>query len=792
MAETLQEFLVNIKYNVDAGSQENFLSMLKRVATSVGGVSAEIAGLAVAVIGLTKSLAEVGDKMFFMSARLGSSVSDIQAASYAMSQFGLSSEEAVGSLERFGSFTRSYGPAATSWLRSMGVTATDSATRLEQFGQRLAAMGGTAEKQGTIEYANALRTAQMGGLDERGMLAVTAPGYAQERKEAGIIQQRIWGTGTPEELKQRQTEWTTKANEVMGQFGKLGLIFDTMKQKFGLSLFDRVLPELVKLNEWLLKNQDQFRQWGDMVAGALGSVVRLVGVAIDTWTRLPQVVKIAIESFIMIPKILGLAQSPVARLIAAITGLLLLVDDYNHWKEDQKDGESTSLFDWSMFDKFAKDVAEFLQPVIRVTNAFDDWLCKVTGIHGLFGAIAGILAGFLLWKAPAWFMRVIGLAVPAAGNLIAQGMMAAAGAIGLSGALIGAGVLAGLGATGLYATEADDVDAAKLGFTRSMVDPDKWIHTESGKVLTDREMKALLLSTSGGTVVPGYNAVPFLPQPGREARAGGNQFAGDYGAPSVGYTGERIRPAGSTGWAAAAVLAGSGRGGGEYTVGRGGDPDAGNPGDVSDIGLTAAQFDVFRNTLGMRESSGRYNLMGGSSNRFAGKYQFGAAEIAETAKALGERTPTQAEFLADPAMQERFFRQYTLNHHNQLMRDPNYRGQSPEEKAGTLATAHLLGVGGALKQLHGGNAGADAFGTSGSSYAHMITRALKTAPLGTEGGGRGGAGVAGLSRGDVTISNSTVVHVSPGPDAHSTALAVADQQNRINENHVRLSEGKIL
>ena len=88
--------------------------------------------------------------------------------------------------------------------------------------------------------------------------------------------------------------------------------------------------------------------------------------------------------------------------------------------------------------------------------------------------------------------------------------------------------------------------------------------------------------------------------------------------------------------------------------------------------------------------------MGGSSNRFAGKYQMGAAEIAETAKQLGEAAPTREQFLQDPAMQERYFERYTLAHHQYLMgHNAKYREMAPEDKAAALAYAHNQGAGGA-------------------------------------------------------------------------------------------------
>ncbi len=96
-------------------------------------------------------------------------------------------------------------------------------------------------------------------------------------------------------------------------------------------------------------------------------------------------------------------------------------------------------------------------------------------------------------------------------------------------------------------------------------------------------------------------------------------------------------------------------------------------------------------------------IMGGSSGRFAGKYQMGADEIKETAARLGVQAPTREQFLKDPSMQEKFFENYTLDHHNWLMaHNAKYAAMSPEDKAAALAYAHNQGAGGASKWIDTG------------------------------------------------------------------------------------------
>jgi hypothetical protein len=144
------------------------------------------------------------------------------------------------------------------------------------------------------------------------------------------------------------------------------------------------------------------------------------------------------------------------------------------------------------------------------------------------------------------------------------------------------------------------------------------------------------------------------------------------------------------------------------------------------LGVDARQYNAFREAIAKTESSGgKYDLKGGSSNRFSGAYQFGAAEIAETAAKLGEQPPSREQFLADKKMQERYMDRYTKSHHDYLIKNsPEYQKMGAEERLGVLGYAHNQGAGGAAKWLSSGQAGSDAFGTSGTKYTKDIASQL--------------------------------------------------------------------
>jgi hypothetical protein len=196
-------------------------------------------------------------------------------------------------------------------------------------------------------------------------------------------------------------------------------------------------------------------------------------------------------------------------------------------------------------------------------------------------------------------------------------------------------------------------------------------------------------------------------------------------------------------------------------------PAPGATGSLKDaLGITPAQFDAFRSSVAKIEHAD-YGQMGGSSGRFAGKYQMGADEIRETAAHLGVQAPSQTEFLTNPGMQEKFFEQYTLDHHNYLMaHNAKYAAMSPEDKAAALAYAHNQGAAGASHWIDTGMEGKDAFGTSGAAYSKGVHSAFAQLPTPPVPPAQVPVATAATINGSVKVD---VTHRNPPPDSSITA-----------------------
>lgn len=160
------------------------------------------------------------------------------------------------------------------------------------------------------------------------------------------------------------------------------------------------------------------------------------------------------------------------------------------------------------------------------------------------------------------------------------------------------------------------------------------------------------------------------------------------------------------------------------------------------------------------ESGGRYDKMGGAGGKYAGKYQMSRDAINDAAKRLHEDAPSTDQFLKDPGMQERYFRAYTdMNRAYLSSHDATFGQMSEAKQLAILGYAHNQGAGGALKWLHGGAVGHDAFGTSGTKYSDAVLAALN-AP----------SPAAGQSTSNTT-NNHIDIHVTAHGNANGEQIA---------------------
>ncbi|EHH68377.1 phage tail tape measure protein [Gluconobacter morbifer] len=201
---------------------------------------------------------------------------------------------------------------------------------------------------------------------------------------------------------------------------------------------------------------------------------------------------------------------------------------------------------------------------------------------------------------------------------------------------------------------------------------------------------------------------------------------------------------------------------------------------LKDTGANQQQYQTFARSVAGIEGA-RYDQMGGSSGRFAGRYQMGSQEISEAARYLGVQEPTRQQFLGNPGMQEQFFEAYTDMHARYLSQhSAAYRNASPQEKLSILGYAHNQGAGGAAKWLETGRAGHDAYGTSGTRYSDSVSLNLSRRPSGETVNITPSSGTTAGASGSMTIQ----VQAAPGTHASVLSKEGAIHDARVVHNNV--------
>lgn len=141
--------------------------------------------------------------------------------------------------------------------------------------------------------------------------------------------------------------------------------------------------------------------------------------------------------------------------------------------------------------------------------------------------------------------------------------------------------------------------------------------------------------------------------------------------------------------------------------------------------MTNSELNIFRDSLGISESGGKYNK---DLGQYWGKYQFGEARRKDIEKILGLPHLTRDQFT--PEVQEQFFNVHVQDYENRIFKDGldkyfggqiigrNNKISSTINKYGLLAGAHLGGYEGMKKyfRTNGTFDPADDLGTAISDY----------------------------------------------------------------------------
>jgi hypothetical protein len=237
--ETLKSFLVALGFRIDTQGERRFLDTIGNATKRVAELGLGIEAMALAVVGATKRVANSFEDMYYMSSRIGSSVKDIGAFGYAVSQLGGSKEAAFQTLEELGKKLRTI-PGYAAQLRNRGIDPNQGAVAIAKEFIQKSTKG--------MSYWQSYMWAQNFSIDERTMRAAMDKNFNKFWDEYNEKIRRIGldPKKAAEDAKGFDQAWRS-----------LGVTFDIIGQKVTSGLFQGLGKDFKGFSDFLLENSGQ-------------------------------------------------------------------------------------------------------------------------------------------------------------------------------------------------------------------------------------------------------------------------------------------------------------------------------------------------------------------------------------------------------------------------------------------------------------------------------------------------------------------------------------------------------
>jgi muramidase (phage lysozyme) len=407
--DILKEFFVSLAYQVDGSSEKRVEESIDKTAGKLMQLAKRAAQAAAAVVAAIALIAKSLEDLYYASRRTGAAAENIRAFGYAVSQLGGSSAGALSSLEGFARFLRS-SPGAFQFIQNLGVQTRDAAGNMRDTAEVLLDVGTKLREMPRYRaniYADTL------GIDE---LTLNAMIDGTEKFSAEYHDMVARMGIDAKQAAQGGRDFT----QVMRQ---LFMSTDLLRMKYNQMLAGPLGEQIRKVTRIIVDN-------ADIIVKVLGNASRLVlGLAsliINAMVRASEGLRRLYEWFTSLPiqtqrwtaAILGLgvawralngifSASPLGRLLILMTAFLLLLEDYDTYKNG---GESA--IDWGAWEPQIEGVKEAIASLGREFGAlgrmlndqfgegFTEWLentgrVLMNNIFPAFRQFAGIISDLL-------------------------------------------------------------------------------------------------------------------------------------------------------------------------------------------------------------------------------------------------------------------------------------------------------------------------------------------------------------------------------------------------------------
>ncbi|HGL5074085.1 TPA: mannosyl-glycoprotein endo-beta-N-acetylglucosamidase [Burkholderia multivorans] len=256
----IREFLVALGFRVDEKGLKNFREGVEGATKGVVRLISTISGAALTVGAGVSAFASKLERLYFVAQRTGAAETSLKSLEFAARNFGVSSEQAIGTVENLARMLRNV-PGSEGLLQQMGVQTRDANGNLRDSVDLLTDLGSQLARLPQYE-ANAY--AGVFGIDENLLLAMRNGDFDKYVKQYREMSQ---STGLDKA--------SADAHKFMVSLRGLGTTFENLGIRVEGAMLQKIGPQLDRFQRWM-------EEHGDEVANRVADIANAFLRAADT------------------------------------------------------------------------------------------------------------------------------------------------------------------------------------------------------------------------------------------------------------------------------------------------------------------------------------------------------------------------------------------------------------------------------------------------------------------------------------------------------------------------------
>ncbi|RSB74377.1 mannosyl-glycoprotein endo-beta-N-acetylglucosamidase [Burkholderia multivorans] len=263
----IREFLVALGFRVDEKGLKNFREGVEGATKGVVRLIGTISGAALTVGAGVSAFASKLERLYFVAQRTGAAETSLKSLEFAARNFGVSSEQAIGTVENLARMLRNV-PGSEGLLQQMGVQTRDANGNLRDSVDLLTDLGSQLAKLPQYD-ANAYGGAF--GIDENLLLAMRNGDFEKYVKQ---YREMSKSTGLDKAA--------DDAHQFMTQLRVLGTTFENFGIRVEGAMLHKVGPQLDRFQRWMDEHGDEIANRVVDIANAILKVSEVAGPALAT------------------------------------------------------------------------------------------------------------------------------------------------------------------------------------------------------------------------------------------------------------------------------------------------------------------------------------------------------------------------------------------------------------------------------------------------------------------------------------------------------------------------------